>query len=308
MLLSTNSTAYLVDQGKNLEPILTGVDIRRVQKAGNRNVIVLSDGSVIISENGEDKIQQSGITDRIDSLLVVKTNPLTLLIGCTPPNLYLFIEDEGNAQLVPRFQSLEVRDEWYTPWGGPPAVRSMDKTSDGWIYADIHVGSIMCSPDMGETWRPVNPELHKDVHQVIASPVYRERVYANTYLSVYVSDDRGESWHHRSGALRDRYGRGIAVHPSEPDLLLCGVSDGPSGSNVHGQLYRSEDAGKNWVHIIDGFPDSTKKNIDTYHIQFEGDKAWVADENDLYLSQDTGKTWSLYRSFSEEINVLSTIN
>ena len=85
-------------------------------------------------------------------------------------------------------------------------------------------------------------------------------------------------------------GRDIAVHPTDSALLLCGVSDRPTGTNVHGQLYRSDDAGRNWVHMRNGFPESTRKNIDTFHIQFERDDAWISDENNLYHSQDKGRT------------------
>ena len=268
MLFSTNNSLYNIAPNKSSTPqkLLTDLDIRRITRAENKYIVALSEGSIIINHKEKDKIQETEINERIDSLLIIKNDPLELLIGCTPPNLYRFIEDEGPAKPVSSFQELSARNQWYTPWGGPPAVRSLAKTSDDWVYADIHVGSIMRSPDNGENWEPVKPDLHKDVHQVITSPTYNERVYANTYLSVYVSEDRGETWHHRSNSLNERYGRGIAVHPTEPDLLMCGVSDGPSGRNVNGQLYRSTDAGRNWIQIKEGFPESTMKNIDTFHI------------------------------------------
>jgi hypothetical protein len=307
VLISTKNSIYLVHpkELRHPEQLLTNLDIRRIQKGETRNIIALRDGSIIINQKSENQVIQSQIKDRIDSLLLLEENPLSILIGCTPPNLYRLDEDSGPAQLVPSFQNLAVRDEWSTPWGGPPAVRSMDITKDGWIYADIHVGSIMRSQDKGESWKPVNPTLHKDVHEVATSQNNPERVYANTYLSVYVSDDRGESWIHRSGSLRERYGRGIAVHPAEPDVLLCGVSDGPSGSNVHGQLYQSEDAGRNWVHVVDGFPDSTMKNIDTFHIKFSKDYAWVSDENNLYVSRNKGRNFELVWTAPEEITGIS---
>lgn len=308
MLISTKTSIYSVSPNVSTQPqeLYSGLELRRIKKGKKRNVIALQDGTIIIDQGENNKRIQSGITDRIDSLLIVEEDPLSLLIGCTPPNLFKLIEDEGKAQTIPSFQNLAVRDQWYTPWGGPPAVRSMDMTHDGWIYADIHVGSIMRSPDLGESWEPVKPTLHKDVHEVATSPTSHERVYANTYLSVYVSDDRGETWNHRSGALKERYGRGIAVHPTNPDVLLCGVSDGPSGNNVHGQLYWTEDAGRNWIHISEGFPESTKKNIDTFHIQYTGSHAWVTDENNLYHSKDRGRTFELFWTAPEEIIVISS--
>ena len=307
MLISTKTSVYSITEimGKP-ELVLDNVDVRRIAETNNKYIIVLADGSIIIKDGEKDKIMQTGITDRIDCILALEEDPLELLLGCTPPNLYKFTEGKGLAKPVAKFQSLAVRDEWFTPWGGPPAVRSMGMTNDGWIYADIHVGSIMRSSDKGETWEPVKPGLHRDVHQVVTCPINNDRVYANTYLSVYVSEDRGDTWYHRSGALSDRYGRGIAVNPMDPDVLLCGVSDGPIGENVHGQLYWSGDAGVNWVHIVDGFPGSTRNNIDTFHIQFDGEHAWVSDENRLYNSQDRGRTWSLYWSAPEEIIMFDT--
>lgn len=303
MLVSTKTSVYLVPHDGSVAPrqVLNDLEIRRVQMNENRFVFALGDGYIKISHDEKQKTIKSGISDRIDSLLIVKDEPLTLLIGCTPPNLYRLVDVEGNAQLVDSFQSLNVRNKWYTPWGGSPAVRSMAMTSDGWVYADIHVGSIMRSPDYGENWEPVNPTLHKDVHEVAICPNDPNRVYANTYLSVYVSEDRGETWSHRSGALKERYGRGIAVHPHDPEILLCGVSDGPSGENVHGQLYWTGDAGRSWEHVKDGFPVSTRRNIDTFHICFEGDNAWVSDGNKLYLSKDKGRSFLLYWSAPEKI-------
>lgn len=308
MLISTKTSLYQVPDDGASPPdlVLSNLDIRRVQEGETVSVVALANGEVLVLRGQERASIKSGISDRIDSLLITNESPLELLIGCTPPNLYRLVEGGGEACLIPSFQNLSVREKWWTPWGGLAAVRSMDLTKDGWVYADIHVGSIMRSPDSGKTWEPVVSGLHEDVHQVATSPSDDNRVYANTYLSVYVSYDRGETWHHRTDSLNRRYGRGIAVHPNDPDTLLCGVSDGPSGANVNGQLYRTDNAGESWTHVEEGFPASTRKNIDTFHIQFTGDNAWVSDEDRLYHSSDKGKTWRLFWTAAEEIVVLSS--
>ena len=100
--------------------------------------------------------------------------------------------------------------------------------------------------------------------------------------------------------------RGIAVHPTDPEVILCGVSDGPHGDNVHGQLYWTDNAGEKWEHVKEGFPDATKKNIDTFHIAFYGEnKSWVTDENTLYLSEDKGRTFETFWEAPEEILMIS---
>src|SRR5262249_38779893 len=67
------------------------------------------------------------------------------------------------------FQRAEGRSEWYTPWGGPPDVRSLAAGANGDLYANVHVGGILRSADGGDTWRPTI-DFHADVHQVQTAP------------------------------------------------------------------------------------------------------------------------------------------
>jgi photosystem II stability/assembly factor-like uncharacterized protein len=185
-------------------------------------------------------------------------------------------------------------------------VRSLALTGDGWVYADIHVGSIMRSSDLGETWEPVTPTLHEDVHQVSTCPASNERVYANTYRAVYISDDRGNSWQHRADELGQRYGRAVVIHPENPDRFLATVSDGPLGSNVHGQLYLTEDAGQSWNHITKGFPQSTKQNINTFHVLYSPEGiAWAVVDSTIYVSKDLGKSWNILKEVPDPIVMIS---
>ena len=190
------------------------------------------------------------------------------------------------------FDELACREEWYTPWGGPPAVRTFAKTQDGFCYADIHVGSIMRSPDEGISWEPVTPELHKDVHQVTTCPADDNRVYANTQNGVYVSADRGHSWEHRFHGLPRRYGTAIAVHPADPDLLIATVQNGPRGGGAW--LCRSENGGATWTHLNDQLTESTDR-ISTGYIAFTSDgTAWAVIGKTLYIGKDRATDWACF--------------
>ncbi len=309
MIIATHSAIYaLKDRTLSPDTLHTDLSIRRALEGQETHIIALTDGSLIQGTRTETRQLPAHIPHQIDSLCMLREQPLHLLIGTTPPHIYL-IQDDSMIGPCASFETLPVRSQWYTPWGGPVAVRSLAASIDGWVYADIHVGSIMRSSDQGQTWEPVTPTLHEDVHEVATTPASDRHIYANTYLSVYLSDDRGKTWHHRSNALQNRYGRGIAVNPKDPTTLLCGVSDGPLGANVHGQLYYTDNAGGSWHHISQGFPSSTRHNIDTFHIAYMDEYiAWVADENKLYLSQDRGLTWELYWTAPEEILTLSCHN
>jgi photosystem II stability/assembly factor-like uncharacterized protein len=159
----------------------------------------------------------------------------------------------------------------------------------------------MRSSDAGESWQPVTPTLDDDVHQVNTTPAAPQRVYANTARAVYVSDDRGETWSDRGEELDNRYGRCITISPDDPDLVLATVSDGPHGENVHGQLYRSEDAGRSWQHVSDGFPDSTPDNINTHHVAFsDGQTAWALAGDTLHVGTGRATQWKRVVRFPQE--------
>ena len=309
MLIATTTAVFrLAGDGAEDEPALRfeGKGVRRVAAGDRHDLIALDGGTLAIMTGAEQRRVETGIEEPVHCLLVLSEDPLRVLVGTEPPHVYEFGDDGRPASRSASFAALECRGKWHTPWGGPPAVRSMASTRDGWVYADIHVGSIMRSPDRGVTWAPVTPDLHEDVHQVATSPVVADRVYANTARAVYISDDRGRSWRHRADDLGSRYGRAIAVHPTDPDCILATVSDGPHGDNVHGQLFRTEDAGATWQAIGDGFPSSTVKNIDTFHVAFAADgTAWAVVGRTLYVGRNGGGDWAEFWDAPDRIVMLA---
>ncbi len=290
MLIATRDTLYTLNGGETApQPVIDG-GVQAIAEGRSTGLAALQDGEVaVLSQNGT-RTLATGIEEPVECVLILEEEPLRFLVGVEAPHVYAVTE--AGAERLDAFDALECRDDWYTPWGGPAAVRSMASTRDGWVYADIHVGSIMRSPDRGRTWEPVTPDLHPDVHQVATSPVEADRVYANTARAVYLSDDRGRSWQHRPDGFPYFYGRAIAVHPEEPECLLASVSTGPRG-DAQGQLYRTENAGREWSHVTNGFPETTAGNIDTFHVGFTPDgQAWSVVDDTLYGSGDHGQTWA----------------
>lgn len=271
-------------------PPVEGKDVRHATLGPTLAVLAGADGRIHLWRGQASEPLPVRIEQRIDCLLLLREDPLDLLVGTRTCRLYRVSAE--SAEPIRRFDELPVRDQWHTPWGGPPSVRSLAATPDLCLYADIHVGSIMRSIDGGRSWKPVTPGLHEDVHQVATCPAEADRVYANTAASLFVSDDRGQSWRDCGGDLGHRYGRAVAVMPDRPDVLLASVSDGPHGDNVHGQLWRSEDAGARWRQVTDGFPDSTVANIDTFHVAFAADgSAWAIADGQVLASEDAGCSW-----------------
>jgi len=307
MLIATVAVLYSFDLGSSSTPeVRYEVEGIRALAAGARvGFIGLENGELVLLWEEGDRVIETGIEEPIESLLLLGEDPVELLIGTEAPHIYRLKGTKGPARRLESFDKLEVRKQWHTPWGGPAAVRSMARTSDGRLYADIHVGSIMRSRDMGKTWEPVTPELNEDVHQVTTSLEADNRVYADTADAVWISDDGGDSWERRADGWPARYGRAIAVHPDDPELILATVSDGPHGKNVHGKLFRSEDAGKTWTQVKDGFPASTVANINTNNVRFTPDgRAWVAADDTLYLGENRATEWKEVWKAPEPIRIL----
>ena len=291
MLMATSTQVFSLEEG-NPTQLLACEGIRCLAEGVRSSAVGLAAGRVVVLAEGRSHPRAIGIDEPVECMAIMSEDPLQVLLGTEPPHLYLLDGEEGPAQRLESFDALDCRSTWFTPWGGPPAVRSLARSGD-WVFADIHVGSIMRSPDLGATWEPVTPDLHPDVHQVAAAPGAEGRLYANTADAVFVSGDYGSSWEHRAGGLENRYGRAVAVHPRDPDCLLASVSKGPGGSgDVQGKLYFSSDAGRTWTRAVAGFPE-VRGNIDTFHLAFDaGGTAWTAVEDRLYRSDDGGRSWS----------------
>ena len=307
MLIATSTKVYSLVEGHGEAPPLLRLSctspITHVEE-GWQVSVVAAGGEIALLAGPQPRWLAAGIPEPIESLLLIEEDPLRLLVGTEGPHLYLLAYEGQPASRLESFAELECRHKWYTPWGGPAAVRSLARRGD-WLYADIHVGSIVRSPDRGFSWEPVQAGLHEDVHQVATSAVLEERLYANTADAVYVSEDRGHSWAHRNQGLAAHYGRAIAVHPRDPDCLLASFSRGP-GERVEGRLYRSEDAGRTWTQVREGFPETTRENIDTFQVTFSaGGSAWAAVEDTLYCSADRGTSWEVVWQAPEPIAMLS---
>lgn len=279
----------------------------RAQQVGRAFAWATEDGHFGL--RGPELVRQEEIGEPISSILLLGDEPAEALIGTAAPHIY-HVRGSDHVRRLEAFDELSVRDQWFTPWGGPPHVRSLAATPDAWIYADVEVGSIMVSPDRGGSWEPCGDGVHPDVHHVTTLPAAPDRVYANTQKSVFISDNRGQTWRDCGDDLGHRYGRCIAVHWNHPDLILASVSDGPHDRehDVNGQLYRSTDGGRSWEHVTGGFPDSTPRNINTCHVTFSTDgRAWACEGRRLYVSEDEGGSWRRVWDAPERIVMLSAV-
>ena len=132
-----------------------------------------------------------------------------LFVGTEEAHL-LRLGDDGGLDPVDAFETIEGRETWFTPWGGPPAVRSIAQDLSGRLHANVHVGGIPRSVDAGATWEPTI-DIDADIHQVVAHPSEPDVVLAAGAVGLAVSVDGGASWRIEREGLHATYARAVAV-------------------------------------------------------------------------------------------------
>ena len=135
----------------------------------------------------------------------------------------LRLTDDGPVR-IDGFDGAEGRDTWFTPWGGPPATRSMANWDDD-AYVNVHVGGILRTSDRGATWTPTI-DIEADVHQVTTA---EGLVLAACAGGLAESADRGATWTMRTDGLDVRYARAVTVCG---DHVLLSTSSGPRGGRA----------------------------------------------------------------------------
>jgi hypothetical protein len=197
--------------------------------------------------------------------------------------------DGGELRWVDPFDRAEGRDRWYTPWGGPPDVRSLARDADGTLWVNVHVGGILRAEDGGERFTPTI-DVDSDVHQVAIDPTGPGRVLAATAYGLAGSDDAGASWRFSTEGMHASYCRAVAV---AGDQVVVTCSTGPRGGQS-GLYRRPLAAGPDtpFERCQDGLPEWFDRNIDTACLDADGEQvAFGTAGGELYGSADAGATW-----------------
>lgn len=213
-------------------------------------------------------------------------SPGGILVGTEHAGLLRFAG--GELARIDAFDHVEGRDEWYTPWGDPAAVRSIAVAADGAIHVNVHVGGVARSRDGGRSWQPT-VDVEADVHQVLAHPARPDVVLAAAYEGFGISRDGGESWRFLTDGMHAHYARAVAM---ADDTVLVSASTGPRGRRAG--LYRKPlDGDGRFERCHDRLP-WFDDNIDTASLQAVGAVVVFGTEDGrLFLSLDHGETWTL---------------
>ena len=269
----------------------SGRDVTAVAPEGPATWVIL-DGRELWRTVDEGGWTRAGTLEGLRGNCVADTRA-GVVVGTSEAHLYR-VEDGGLGR-VPSFDAVMGRDEWYTPWGGPPDARSISEDDDT-VYVNVHVGGIVRTKDEGATWE-ATIDIHADVHRVWA---IADRVFAACARGLAVSEDRGDSWTIRADGLHAAYCRGVAVCG---DMALVSASNGPGGG--HAAVYRGRLDGGPFERCREGLPEWFEDNIDSYCLDAVPDlAAFATADGRVFASRDRGGAWAQVASGLPSVSCL----
>ena len=169
-----------------------------------------------------------------------------------------------------------------------------DPCQPGVIYAGTWGSGILRSEDRGQTWQPVGM-VGQIVKSIAICRADAQVIYAGTKPpAIFVTRDGGQTWTEQAAFRRlrrwfwftpaepgDPYVMGLAVSPTDPNLVIAGVEVGGT--------FRSADGGQTWQGRLKG------TSLDCHSLRFhETDGNWAYQAGGGWpaaVSADGGLTW-----------------
>lgn len=146
----------------------------------------------------------------------------------------------------------------------------------------------------------VDPAALDEFHKFRLDPKSPDRLWGQSHVGVFRSDDRGQHWQDVTKGLPSFHGFPIAITKREPDsVFVVPLEFELNNFRVcNGQLavYRTRDAGKTWQPLTDGLPGPDnyqsvyRQGLDTDGLDPEG--VYIGTSNgQVYASSDGGDHW-----------------
>lgn len=263
-------------------------------------------------------LQETRITDRYWRIEPGRTNaPGSIFAGVAPGALFES-NDGGMTWAENHALSDHPTHAGWQPSNGGLAMHSivLDHDNANRMWIAVSAGGVYRTDDGGATWRPTNtgirdmgatfdpnlplyPESGQCVHQLVRAPGGGDRLYLQTHLGTYRSDDGAESWVEITEGLPSDFGLAMTNHPHDPDTayvapIQSGLLRCPPDFSL--RVYRTRDAGRSWQPLSHGLP-AEEAFMTVYrgalgHDDLEQAGIYVGtNTGQLYVSTDDGDTW-----------------
>jgi hypothetical protein len=294
VLVATWRDGLFVIAGEALDEELCNQSVRALAPDGSGGALAIVDGHTL-HRRAPGGVWSPIATTQLDLACCVAVGDV-IYVG-TDDARVLRVGAGGAIEPLLGFDAIAGRETWYAGSAvingqrvGPPlGIRSITATPDGAILlANVHVGGIPRSTDGGVTWQPTI-EVDSDVHEVRAHPNRPGVVMAAAAIGLCASRDGGMTWDVEQEGLHASYCSAVAF--AGDDVLVSASADHFS---AQGAVYRRRVDGHDaLVAVGEGLPAWTDGIVDTGCIATcDSAVALVDERGNLYVSADTGRSWS----------------
>ena len=273
--------------------LATATGVLELDGAGHTNWMLKGDARVVatrwaIVDDALVAIDEPHGAAQIDPTPLCLADSATgVVVGTARARLLTFDAEHGAATPVDSFDEIPSRDQWYTPWGGPPDTRSLAVDDTGTVFVNVHVGGVWRGDDDGSWTEIVGRD--DDTHQVLATG---GSIVVAAAVGFGQSND-GRSFRWTTDGLHATYCRAVAV---AGDHVLLTASTGPFSNQ--GAVYRRRlDSDDAFVKCTSGLPEWFDGNVDTFQLAARGsDVALGTHDGRVFVSDDAGASWELLTS------------
>lgn len=187
-----------------------------------------------------------------------------------------------------------------------------DSNNPGVIYAAFGSGGLWKTVNNGLNWNPIfenmpslgigdftlAPSNSNIIYVATGESLKKARNFTMPGTGIYRTVDGGNNW--KQIGLNDTWHIGeIVVHPTNPDIVLVAAQGHFWSSNKNRGIFRTEDGGKNWSHVLyldenTGANDiviSPSNPQMVYASMWENYPGVNGVKSGIYKSDDGGKTW-----------------
>jgi len=148
----------------------------------------------------------------------------------------------------------------------------------------------------GPSWFQLGPTNHSGrMIDIEFHPLDSNIVYAGSAGGgLWKSTDGGDSWIPLTDELLNMAIGGVALVPSDPDIVLIGTGDGvnASGGQFGQGIFRSTDAGATWTPTSLSFPETNQAGFHVMAVHPELDVILAGSNRGLFRSTDAGENWA----------------
>jgi len=187
-------------------------------------------------------------------------------------------------------------------WAFPPRPEThhvrwieTDPAVPGRVFVAIEAGALVRTLDAGRTWLDRVRGGPIDTHTAATHTLAPGRLYSAAGDGYFESLDAGGSWPRQVGGLRHRYLVGVAVHPTDPDVVIVSAASGPfvaySPRRAEAYVYRKTARG-GFQPAMAGLPDAQGTVASRFAVSSdEPGVIYAANNHGIFRTADTGQSW-----------------